>query len=663
MKKQFIYLTILLINLCIVSCERYNTQVHSPDDTIVLDFQLDESGAPFYKIFKKNEMVLDTSRLGFKLKGSELLNNFKILDIVSSSKDETWTPIWGEESEIRNHYNELKICLQERSNLKRKMNIIFRVFDDGFGFRYEFPEQENLKEFAIMDEITEFAMRDNHTTWSIPVEGIRFYEGLYEEKKISELKWISTPTTFETKEGLFLAIHEANLNDYAAMNLKLEDSTSYRLKTELTPWSTGEKVFVKDNRVSPWRTMIIADKPGDLLLSRLMLNLNEPCQIQDTSWIKTGRYIGIWWAYHMKKNTWYAGPKHGATTKNVIDHIDFAAKHNFQGVLVEGWNEDWATWNFNFTKAYENFDLAKITEYAHQKGVSLIGHHETGGRVASYEAQMEDAFSLYQKHGVNVVKTGYVDDWLDGKELHSSQYGVRHFRKVIELAAKHHIMIDNHEPVMPTGLQRTYPNLMTQEGLRGQEWDAWDVNGGNPPSHTTIIPFTRGLAGPMDFTPGTFKFENPILPQTRVWTTLAKQLALFVVIYSPWQMASDMVENYEKYPDEFEFITSCPTDWSKTVIPHAKIGEYVTIARKDKNSDNWYVGSITNEKSRELTLSLDFLDTDVAYKAKIFKDGDKADFLKKPDLVTIEEVDINSESVINLRLASGGGTAIIITKK
>lgn len=663
MKRFLIYFTVLLISLCIISCQRYDTQVHSPDDTILLDFQLDASGRPYYKVFKNSKMIIDSSRLGFKLQGSELLSDFEIVNIAKSGKDEIWNPAWGEESEVRNNYNELKVCLQEKSKLKRKMNIVFRIFDDGFGFRYEFPEQENLEEFIVMDEITEFAMTDNHITWSIPVEGVRFYEALYEKKTISELEWVSTPMTFETQDGFFLAIHEANLTDYAAMNLKLIDSTSYKLKAELTPWSTGEKVFIKDNRVSPWRTMIIADTPGDLLLSRLMLNLNEPCQIEDTSWIKTGRYIGIWWAYHMGKNTWYAGPNHGATTRNVIDHIDFAAKHNFQGVLVEGWNKDWATWNFSFTEAYDDFDLVKITEYAKKRGVTLVGHHETGGKVSNYEEQIEAGFALYQKHGVNVVKTGYVDDWLDGKELHSSQYGVRHFRKVIELAAKYHIMIDNHEPVMPTGLQRTFPNLMTQEGLRGQEWDAWDINGGNPPAHTTIIPFTRGLAGPMDFTPGTFGFENPVLPQTRVWTTLAKQLALYVVIYSPWQMASDMIENYEKYPEEFNFITSCPTDWRKTIVPHAEIGEYITMARKDKNSDSWYVGSITNEKSRKLVLSLDFLDAGTKYKAIIFKDGDKSDYLKNPYPVVIEEVDVNSESIINLNLASGGGTAIIITKK
>jgi alpha-glucosidase len=470
----------------------------------------------------------------------------------------------------------------------------------------------------------------------------------------------------ETKGGLYLTIHEANLTDYAAMNLLSKGKTSV-LKADLTPWATGEKVFMKAPGVTPWRTIIIAAKPGDLILSRLMLNLNEANKITDTSWIKTGRYIGIWWGMHMEKYTWHQGPKHGATTKNVKKYIDFAAKHNFSGVLVEGWNDGWQNnWTkegdkFSFTKAYSDFDLQEITKYAAMKNVKLIGHHETGGATLNYERQLDSAFALYQKYGVDVVKTGYVSPLLDGKQRNSSQYGVRHYRKVLETAAKYHIMIDNHEPVMPSGLQRTWPNLMTQEGVRGQEWDAWSKDGGNPPDHTTIIPFTRGLAGPMDFTPGTFNFNNPVFPNTRVQTTLAKQLALSVVIYSPLQMASDDIENYENNP-AFEFITSCPTNWAKTVIPDARIGEYVTIARKDRDSENWYIGAITNADSRKLSLSLSFLDKGARYKAKIFRDGKDAEYKTNPYPIEIEEVEVNSGTALNLELATSGGTAIILTK-
>ena len=399
-----------------------------------------------------------------------------------------------------------------------------------------------------------------------------------------------------------------------------------------------------------------------------MLNLNEPCKIEDTSWIQPGRYIGIWWGMHMKKQTWEQGPKHGATTENTMNYIDFAAKHGFSGVLVEGWNYGWdGDWSangdqFSFTKAYPDFDLEKITSYTASKGVRLIGHNETGGAAQNYEAQLDSAFALYQKCGINAVKTGYVNPLLDHKELHGSQYGVRHYRKVIETAAKYNIMIDNHEPVMPTGLQRTYPNLMTQEGVRGQEYDAWSADGGNPPEHTTTIPFTRGLAGPMDFTPGTFNFNNPVHPQTHPQTTLAKQLALAVVLYSPLQMASDMIENYENNP-AFDFITSCPTNWAKTVVPEAKIGEYVTIARKDRDSENWFIGSITNASPREVNLPLSFLDANASYKAHIFADGEEANYKNNPYPVTITEENVNSSTVLTLKQAPGGGTAIMIIKE
>ncbi len=664
--KQLLKLLFLAL-ICFTACSSDNKQplVSSPDGSIRVHVGIEE-GKLYYSVDKNDKVILNKSLLGFVLKDSELNKNFKITNTEESSFSDTWTQPWGEETTVDNKYNQLKVDMEESAGLKRKLSVVFRVFDDGVGFRYEFPEQENLNDFIIMDEMTEFALADNHKAWSIPYD-TEYYEGLYKAAPANELDTVCTPLTMETKDGLYLTIHEANLTDYAAMNLIPENKTSV-LKTYLSPWSTGEKVFMKAPGVTPWRTIIIANKPGDLILSRLMLNLNEPCEIEDTSWIKPGRYIGIWWGMHMEKYTWYQGPKHGATTENTIRYIDFAAKHGFSGVLVEGWNDGWQNdWTkegdkFSFTKAYSDFDLEKITKYAAMKNVRLVGHHETGGSTVNYENQLDSAFALYQRYGVNAVKTGYVSPLLDGKEMHSSQYAVRHYRKVIETAAKYHIMIDNHEPVMPTGLQRTWPNLMTQEGLRGQEYDAWSQDGGNPPEHTTIIPFTRGLAGPMDFTPGTFNFSNPVFPNTRVQTTIAKQLALSVVIYSPLQMASDMIENYENRP-EFEFITSCPANWAKTVVPDAKIGEYVTIARKDRDSENWFVGSITNADKRNLSLPLTFLDSGEKYKAKIFKDAKDADYKANPYKVEIQELDVTSDTVLKLELATSGGTAIMILKQ
>ncbi|WP_029906347.1 glycoside hydrolase family 97 protein [Prevotella sp. 10(H)] len=656
----------LIVFIFLTACgKKESPALTSPDGSISVMVGA-ESGKIYYKVAKNGKAVLNKSFLGFVLKDNDFDKNITIKDIRHTSFSESWNQPWGEEASVKNDYNQMTVDVEEAGGMKRKFSVVFRVFDDGLGFRYEFPEQENLKDFVIMDELTEFALAGNHKSWSIPAYHTNYYEGLYRNMTLSELDTVSTPLTMETKDGLYLSIHEANLTDYAAMNLLPVGKASV-LKTDLTPWSSGEKVMMKAPGVTPWRTLIIADKPGDLLLSRLMLNLNEPSKIEDTSWIKPGRYIGIWWGMHMEKYTWHQGPKHGATTANAKKYIDFASQHGFSGVLVEGWNDGWQNdWTkegdkFSFTKAYSDFDIKEITKYAAMKNVKLVGHHETGGSTLNYEKQLDSAFAFYQRFGVNAVKTGYVSPLLDGKERHSSQYGVRHYRKVIETAAKYHIMIDNHEPVMPTGLQRTWPNLMTQEGVRGQEYDAWSADGGNPPDHTTIIPFTRGLAGPMDFTPGTFSFSNPVFPNTRVQTTLAKQLALSVIIYSPLQMASDMIENYENNP-AFEFITSCPVNWGKTIVPDAKIGEYVTIARKDRNSENWYVGSITNADSRKLSLPLTFLDSGAKYKAKIFKDGKGAEYKTNPYPVEIEEIEVTSDKTIDLQLATSGGAAIIFTR-
>lgn len=653
------YTDLWLIIILLTGCNSLpSLSVTSPDGSLCISAEI-KSGRLYYTLSKNKTVIIDKSLLGFELADGVLGENLEITHVQQSKFNETWNQVWGEDNEVQNHYHEMRVTVKEKNNRPRTFSVVFRLFDDGLGFRYEFPEQEHLTDFVIMDEWTEFTMTDNHTSWSIPYEA-EFYEALYKSAPINSLGWVSTPLTMETRNGLFLSIHEANLTDYAAMNLISKNGTT-TLKANLTPWSTGEKVFMKAPGVTPWRTMIVADSAGDLLLSRLMLNLNEPSKIEDSSWIRPGRYIGIWWSYHMKKNTWHIGPQHGATTENVIRYIDFAAQHGFSGVLVEGWNKGWDTYEFNFTESYPDFDLKKITDYAASKNVQLIGHHETNGHVTDYESQIEDAFRLYQKHGVHIVKTGYVGKKLDGKEMHSSQFGIRHYRKVIELAAKHQIMIDNHEPVMPTGLQRTWPNLMTQEGVRGQEWDAWDKNGGNPPEHTTIIPFTRGLAGPMDFTPVTFNFENPVFPGTRVQTTLAKQLANFVILYSPLQMASDEIENYQANPKPFEFITSCPTNWEKTVVPEAKIGEYITVARKERNGNSWFIGSITNANPRTAKIPLSFLDKGITYKAKIFKDGEQANYIANPYPVEIEEIKVNHNTVLEIEQAPGGGTAVVLS--
>lgn len=660
----FSYLCILLL----VACSATNTEIlQSPDGALILTAGV-KDGKPYYSLARGAEILINPSSLGFTLNSGPLSDNFKLIKSHHSTFDETWAQPWGEEVEVRNHYNELTLDLEEQDGLKRRLSIIFRLFDDGLGFRYLFPEQENLKDFVILDEQTEYTFPQDANTWSIPTNGTEYYEAIYTSSPLSQKDTISTPVTLEVNDSLYIVLHEANLTDYASLNLTPEKKdATITLHSVLTPWSTGEKVFASAPFVTPWRTIIVAKKPGDLILSRLMLNLNEPCKLEDTSWIEPGRYVGIWWGMHMESYTWAQGPKHGATTANTMRYIDFAAKHGFSGVLVEGWNYGWdGDWTqdgdkFSFTRPYPDYDLKKLAEYALQKGVRLIAHNETGGAATNYEQQLDSAYNLYRSLGINCVKTGYVNPMLDHKELQHSQYGIRHYRKVIETAAHYGIMVDNHEPAMPTGLQRTYPNLMTQEGLRGQEYNAWSLDGGNPPAHTCTLPFTRGLAGPMDFTPGIFNFKNPVFPNTHPQTTLAKQLALYVVLFSPLQMAADMIENYENQP-AFSFITSCPTIWSETIVPHAKIGDYVTIARKDRNSENWFVGSITNVEARTLSLPLNFLDKEVSYKATIYEDGVGADYKTNPYPVKINEQEVTAISILTLQLAPGGGTAIRLEK-
>lgn len=661
--KKTVYLFSLVMFL--MACCQPNEMVTSPDGNIQLVFKL-KDGIPYYAVNKGKQALIVDSKMGFKLLDQDdLVDNFKVIGISRDSKKEKWEQPWGEFKEVLNNHDELTIKLQEKSGNQRLMNIIFRVFNDGVGFRYEFPKQDHLDSVKIADEVTEFTFADEHNVWWMPVHSENsYYESFYRKNKISETDTINTPATFETNNGTYFAIHEANLTDFASMTLRKTSEKQYT--SELVPWSTGVKVYAKAPFKTPWRTIIIGNNPGDIATATITLNLNEPCAINDVSWIEPSKYIGIWWGMHLDKYTWGQGEKHGATTENAKRYIDFAAANGFDGVLIEGWNVGWdGDWaadgnNFSFTQAYPDFDLEEVCRYAASNNVRLIGHHETAGAVTNYEGQMEDAFRLYHKNGVNAVKTGYVNKYLDGKEWHDSQFGVRHYRKVIETAAKYHIMIDNHEPVKGTGLQRTYPNLMTQEGGRGQEYDAWSADGGNTPEHTTVMPFTRMLAGPFDFTPGTFDFEYQTPNKAKVQTTLAKQLAMYVIIFSPQQMASDLPENYVDKP-AFEFVKQVPAIWSDTKVIDALIGDYVVTARQDWNSDDWYLGAITDENERELSIDLSFLNSDQDYIAEIYRDGDGANYKTNPYPIIIEDKKVNSSNKLNLDLAKGGGAAIKFT--
>ena len=655
------------------SASAQDLDVVSPDGTVQVSFMLDD-GAPFWRVRRFGGDVIKPSKLGFVLdQGVRLDRNMVVVSSEQSSVDETWTQPWGEKKDIRNHYNELRVSLEETSNKPRRITVVFRVFDDGVGLRYEWPEQEHLGDFRIVDELTEFVLAGDHKAWWIPAYKGNRYEYLYTVSPVSKIDRVHTPLTMETANGLFLSIHEAALTDFASMTLA--NKGDLVLKADLVPWSDGIKVKASAPCVTPWRTLQIGDNAGELITSYLILNLNEPNKLGDVSWVKPGKYIGIWWEMHLRTHTWSSGPAHGATTERTRRYLDFAAAHGFDGVLVEGWNVGWdGKWmeggeDMVFTQPYPDFDIKELTRYAAEKGVRLIGHHETGGGVMNYERQMEDAFRYYEGLGVKAVKTGYVHhgqgiEWLeqDGsiqKEWHHGQFMVRHYRKALLTAARHKIVIDVHEPIKPTGIRRTYPNMMTREGARGQEYNAWGENHGNPPDHTTILPFARLLAGPLDFTPGIFDLLFPKeRPDNRVNSTLANQLALYVVLYSPLHMAADLLDNYEARLDAFQFIKDVPTDWTDTKVLHARIGDYVTIVRQDRNSEDWYLGSVTDEVGRTLSVSLSFLDPGRKYVAEIYRDGADASWKENPYAIEITRSQVDSTTTLALRLAPGGGQAI-----
>jgi alpha-glucosidase len=670
MKKTiFILLIIFMINP--IQADVYT--IASPSNVNQVRFELID-GVPFYSVRRFGIDIITRSRLGFTLNDMpDLKNNFRIKGVSRDHLDEVWTQVWGEKKHIRNHYNELRIDLVETGTLERELSIVFRVFDDGIGLRYIIPEQHNITHINIMDELTEFALTGNHETWWIGAYQWNRFEYLYEKTPLSMVDTAHTHLTMRTNDGLYLSFHEAALVNYSTM--ALERTHGYTLKANLFPWADGVKVRTSVPMVTPWRTIQLADDPGSLITSYLILNLNEPNKIEDYSWIKPAKYVGIWWEMHIDKSTWGSGPNHGATTENAKRYIDFAAEHGFNHVLVEGWNIGWdGDWYadgvvFDFTAPYPDFDLHEVARYARDRNVRLMGHHETSANVINYEAQMEEAFGLYEELGVRAVKTGYVGHgteirWYDEDgnthhEWHHGQFMVEHHQRVTELAAKHKISLNVHEGVKDTGLRRTWPNMMTREVARGQEYNAWGANGGNPPDHVVIIPFTRNLSGPFDYTPGIVElFFDQYRPDNRVNSTLAKELALYVVIYSPLQMAADLPENYEARPDVFRFIKDVPADWYDTKVLHASIGNYITVVRKDRNSDDWYLGSITDENGRLLEAQLSFLDHGKKYIAEIYRDGNNADWIANPYDIVIEKKTVDRDTVLQLRLATSGGQAI-----
>jgi alpha-glucosidase len=644
--------------------------VSSPGSVLSVELRVDRDGRPEYSIRRGGRPVVDWSRLGFILADAyKLERNFEISKVEKRSFDDTWEQPWGERRFVRNHGNELRATLTERSHARRNLIVVFRVFDDGVGFRYEFPDQAALRQVNIADELTEFDIAQPATAWWIPGGEWNRDEYLYQETPLAEVPMAHTPVTMKLADGVHVAIHEAAVVDYSTMWLRRV--TGQRLKTALWPAASGPKVSRAAPFTTPWRTLqIAADAPG-IYMSDLILNLNEPNKLGDVSWVKPFKYVGIWWEMHLGTKTWGSGPKHGATTAETRRYIDFAAKHGFRGVLVEGWNRGWdGDWfargeEFSFTEPYPDFDLEGLAAYAKKKGVRLIGHHENGGNVAHYEKQLGPALDLYQKLGIDAVKTGYVADaggiqtlGPDGKirfEWHDGQALSRHHLLVVTEAARRRISIDAHEPIKDTGLRRTYPNWVSREAARGMEYNAWG-DPVNPPEHEAMLVFTRMLGGPMDFTPGVLSLTGA--GGRRIQSTMAKQLALYVVIYSPIQMAADLPENYARFPRPFQFIKDVPVDWSDTRVLNGEVGDYVTFARKDRAGEDWYVAAVTDENARTLRVALDFLDAKRRYRATIYRDGADAGFDGDPRSIVIESRPVSRNDVVEIAMARGGGFAM-----
>ena len=694
-------LSLLMMSAWVMQAE----DLKSPNGRLVMHFEVDGMGCPVYTLSYKGKPVIKRSRLGLEAEGFSLREGFQFQKAETATFDETWKPVWGEVSSIRNHYNELAVTLHQPKD-DRTIRIRFRLYDDGLGFRYEFPEQKNLVYFVIKDEYSEFAMAGDHKAFWIPGDyDTQEYD--YTESHLSEIrKLMKAAVTFNTSQtpfsptgvqtalmmksadGLYINLHEAALVDYPCMSLELDDKTM-TFRSWLTPDAQGKKGYMQTPCQSPWRTIMVSDDAREILASKLTLNLNEPCALKDVSWIKPVKYIGVWWEMITGKSTWaytndllsvhigvtdYTKVKpngtHAANNDKVRRYIDFAAKHGFDQVLVEGWNIGWEDWFghskdyvFDFLTPYPDFDIKALNEYAHSKGVKLMMHHETSASARNYERHMEEAYQLMNKYGYNAVKSGYVGNIIPRGEHHYGQWMINHYLYAVKKAAEHHIMVNAHEAVRPTGLCRTYPNLIGNESARGTEYESF---GGNKPFHTTILPFTRLMGGPMDYTPGIFETRiKNVNPENNsfVHSTLARQLALFVTMYSPLQMAADLPENYERFMDAFQFIKDVAVDWDDSKYLEAEPGRYITVARKAKGTNNWFVGCTASENGHMANISFDFLDPKRKYTATIYADGPTAHYEKNPQAYTIKKMTVTNKSRLTLRAASGGGFAISIIEQ
>lgn len=658
--KSFLF-SLAALALC-GACSQ-NTGVTSPDGTIRLAFAVDSAGRMTYSVTDGGVRLFEPSRLGFEAAETDLGGGFAVENVSRTSVDETWTQPWGENKENRSRYNEMAVRLRNGGGVR--LTLRFRVFDDGLGFRYEY-EACGADSLRVTDELTEFRFAADGDSWTIPAS-FDTYELLYRKLPLSELADANTPATFKVG-GLYGSIHEAALYDFPEMTLRKTDGLAF--KSDLAPLPDGTKAHVGNKFTTAWRTVQLAPDAVGLINSSLILNLNEPSKIGDTSWIRPMKYVGVWWGMHLGVETWAMDDRHGATTENAKRHIDFAAANNIQGVLFEGWNEGWENWggsqSFDFTKPYADFDIAEIVRYARERGIEIIGHHETGGNIPDYERQLERAVKWYADLGIHNLKTGYAGG-ISGGNNHHGQYMVRHYQHVVETAAKYRMTVNAHEPIKDCGIRRTWPNMMSREGARGKEWDAWSA--GNPPSHEVTLPFTRLLAGPMDFTPGTFDilYENTRnSPRRKLWncgpevdmrvnTTLAKQIAEWVIIYSPVQMASDLIENYEGHP-AFRFFRDfdADCDWSRALA--GEPGEFVAVVRRA--GENYFLGAATDEQPRTLSLPLDFLKPGTKYRATIYADGPDADWKTNPTSYTISEREVSAADTLEVAMAPGGGQAV-----
>ena len=688
MKKQIICLLIACFASASLEAQTI-ASLASPNKLIEVKLIQSPEKQIQYQISYKSKEVIAPSSLGFTFKKPVAdLRKFNVIRIDSSTFDETWSPILGEVKDIRNQYKQLSLELKDAGISGIIIQINFRIYDDGIGFRYNFPKQDNLNHFIVDNEWSTFKMTGDHTAFWIPGD-YDTNEYTYNKSKLSEIdasaaaakekdialtspigkNFIQSPLMLKSAEGLYINVHEAALLNYPVMHLQVNGST---LTSQLTPDAVGNKAYLQTPFSTPWRTLIIADKAEQILASKLILNLNEPSKIKDSTWIKGQKFVGMWWEMHVGKANWpLASGKHGANTANVKRYIDFAAQHSFDGVLVEGWNQGWEDWFgnwkenvFDFTSPYPDYDIDSLSKYAQSKGLHLIMHHETSGSATNYERRMDSAYAYMVSKGINTVKTGYVGRIIPRGEHHDSQWMTQHYQRVAEKAADYKLMVDSHESSHPTGLQRTYPNWLTSEAARGSEFNNAPTLG-IASNHTTILPFTRLIGGPMDYTPGLFHLSLNQFDTTRIQkvrSTLAKQLALYVTIYSPLQMASDLPENYEQHLDAFQFIKDVAVNWDDTKIISAEPGEYLTIARKAKGKDAWFIGSITNENARNISFGLDFLDPDKTYEAIVYRDADTADFEKNPEAYIIEKRLVTRVSNMTYRLQRGGGCAVSLKK-